>query len=377
MPRDEIPIKLTILWPKAPGAPAPDVGRLVPRASKPPPDARSRRLPVQPDEVPSGHVWVGPNDGFVPYSGVKPRLGDLIVVHGGLARRFVTSPVAHQPLRWPTFVGGCQCRCPDPDGITLTLAQVVGVAQGLVVDALTAELRQIVGANELGFANGSATSGGAAVTFDTVAPWDLYALDDLRGYQQWVNDQQTTRSRRYFSLIRWRVSGGQYAVLDRYALTDPYSPGLTDPTAPAAEPDPPAVEAGGSCLAVHDGVATVTLLNAPARYLRITTMSAQETRTLTRDGDPYDASLRGNLVQVTQTPGRTADRYVLARQGGGATTLFRLLRFNAEDAITGVVDLGTYNLAVPTPIAPVQVVVACNQLLVLIGQVAEEEIGAG
>lgn len=374
---DKIEVKVVIVLPDLPQRRGPDTRVLTPPVPAPEPDVRLTRLPVQPDDTPSGYVWAGANFGLVPYSGVKPQPGDLIAVVGNRAQRYVTSPLATEAQRWPTFNGGCKCVCPDPAGTAAVLSQVAGVAQVLLIDAMTADLRQIVGAAELGFQAITGAAGGPAIAFDTVEPWDLYVLDDLRIYQHWVTDQQTTRGRAYFRLTRWRATAGQYAVLDRYDITDPYAPSLSDPIQPLDEPLPPAVHAGGSCLAVHDGVVTITIANSPARYLRVTGMATQTTVTLMRPNIPYARALRGNLVQVIQKPGRGAERFVLARQGAGETTQFELLRVSAQDVVTGVVALGTFDLSVSTPVAPIQVAAACNQLLVLVGQVSQENIGTG
>lgn len=356
-------VKISIIPPSL--SPERKTRALTPSPEPPPPDSRLTRLPAQPDDVPQGYVFAGSNFGHVPYSGTKPQAGDLIAVVGNTARQYVTSPLAGESQRWPTFLGGCSCKCPSPLGTVAVLEQVAGVAQVLLIDALTTDLHQIVGAAELGFQGVIGVPGGPAIAFDTATPYDLYALDDLRTYQAWVTDQQPVQQQSYFRLNRWRVASGQYVFLDRYNLAAPVAL------------DPLAVQAGGSCLAVHDHVVTITLLQSPARYLHVIDMTSQEMITLTRNGVPYTRALRGNFVQVIQKPGKTADRYVLARQGAGAATQFELLRVNAQHVVTGVVQLGTFNLSGTTPVAPVQVVVACNQLLVLTGQVSQEIIGVG
>lgn len=352
MANEPIDVRVTILLPDAPRARRGSTRALTPEVRRLEPDPRGRRLPAQPPGVPAGQVWAGPDDGLVPYSGVKPRPGDLIFVHGGVAQRYVTSPLAAQPLRWPTFVAGCRCRCLAATGTAFLLSYIrsTPVVLALEVGTNTVTTRALFGTTDSWL--------GRAIAVDTASPFDLYVLDDLRYLHTPANIGDTT-TRAYFDVVRFRLTGGAYALLDRVALVDPSPTTITtsfsEPlmTDPASDTDPPSFRT--NCLSVVEGVPLVSLHKAPARYVAIEA-GVPVTHTLTLNGSPYAKGLRGNIVTVPDRPARRTDRLVLACDAGNVN--FVLLRFNTSDEILEVLDLGAFSA--PRALSP-----TCNQVLAL------------
>lgn len=356
----DVKVQITVIPPATPAGRGGRSRVLLPTAPEQPPLVRQRRLPAQPAEVPPGYVWVGADDGLVPYSGVKPRPGDLIGIVGSGTRRFVMSPLAKEPLRWPTFPQGCRCRCPARAGTAFFLSKAGLVANLLAIDADTGDLLQVFGMADLGFFSQILAGMGPSIACDDANPFDLYVLDDLRTHATWRTDAEPLNARRYFVLVHYTFTGGQYEPSSRYDLIDPYVRGSeSDPLTllPAQEPNSPAVP--GNCLSVMDGVAHITLRDAPPRYLSIED-DAETEHALTGDVDSGMALL-GNIVRVHDKPGRAAERYVLATDVD--TNEFELWRFNASDVVTKRVALGSY-----VGLAPVQLAVSCNQIYVLIGE---------
>lgn len=351
---DPIDVKVTVLLPGLPALSDADakIGVLMPPVAKPPPLVRQKRLPAQPTDVPAGHVWAGTGDGLIPYTGIRPLPGDLIAIVGRPGRRYVTSPLAHEPMRWPTFIQGCRCRCAADVGIVLFSTTCQSTVNLIGLDLATGAVLQFFGMNELGAFGGIFNTAYQVVpvAIDPESPFDLWAVDDRRFWSTRRLDTQPTAVRGYFTLVRYALSGGEYAPIAYLDLVDPGRVGFV-------ENDPPAMET--NFLAVIDGLPLITMQNAPARYLSVSGTTIT-TRTLTQDGVDYSRGLRGPIVTVPDRPASARRRYVIGTDG----TDFELIEFDTDDAVTRVLPL-------PDVLYPFHPIGYCNRILVLNGSVDE------
>lgn len=355
---DEIRVNLDVILPQfgpVSGRRA-DVGALVPDVPAQPPPIRQKQLPAQPTDVPPGMVWAGPEDGLVPYSGTKPRPGDLIAIVGGTARRFVTSGMAGEAMRWPTFSGGCRCQCPGNAGLVVYSSSCRDTANLIALDAVTGDVLQFFGMNELGTIGGLVNINGftsfqsVAVAIDPVSPYDLWAVDDRRFWLTRRLDSAPTAVRGYFTLVRYEITAGQYVATDYVDLDDPGTTGGTPN-------DPPAF--GTNFLSVLNGLPVISLQNSPARYLSASGGVITE-HSLLLDGSPYDRGLRGNIATVTQAPARASRHYVMGTDGSG----FEVIEFNDNDEVTRVLPITGMDF-------PFHLAAFCNRLLVLNASIDE------
>lgn len=349
---DTTDVKVTILVPEVRSRRAPTSG-LQPPQPEAPQDARLRQMPAQPEDVPPGYVWLGPDDGMVPYNGVKPQAGDLVAVIGGTTRRYATSPMAGEALRWPTFNGGCRCKCAAalPTGTAFYSTVVGDVSNLLALDVATGTPLQFFGANELGQDRGTTTGRVTPIAVDRAAPYDLYVLDDRRSWSTRQTDAALTIVRGYFTLVRYAVSAGQYAPVEYTDLSDP---GLTG----IVENDPPVPYI--NALSVLEGVPLISLQKAPARYLSVSG-GVVTTHTLLRLGSPYASGLRSGIVTGLASPARLGARYAVATADD---VNYELLEFGSTDVIRRITRLPA-NFSHPW-----HLVAFCNRLLILNGAIA-------
>lgn len=352
MPDEPLDFKLILIGPELTGHRRGPTSAMQPTTKPPEPDTRLRRLPAQPGDVPAGYVWVGPEEGYMPYVGVRPQPGDLIAIVGNGARGYVTSPMAGEAMRWPTFVQGCRCTCPGTAGIVVYSTTCRSVVNLIALDATTGNVLQFFGMNELGGIGGNFNGRFQviAAALDPTAPYDLYVMDDRRFWNQRQLDSHLSPHRGYFTLVRFALSGGQYVAAEYVDLLDPGSVGFT-------ENDPPALET--NFLSVVAGVPLVTLENAPARYLSISGGVAT-THALAQGGGDVALGLRGPIVTVPQRPGRSSRRYVVGTNG----TDFTLIEFSNEDVVTRTLTLSDLSF-------PYHPIGFCNRLLILNGSVSE------
>ena len=316
---------------------------------------KTRLVPAQPTDTISGAIWLGADLGYVEFSGVTPRAGDLVLILGQPGRRLCMLNSPLEPMRTPTFSSGCVCRCPPEGGVVFYLAYPGRVANALVLDASTGALLQVVGQQELGYGVSLIGTYDAAIAVDPVAPNNLYILDDRRGFATRRSDSNPTSRRGYFGLATYVISAGHYVFSSFTQLTDPYpAPGPHDPLNPAVESDPPAIPT--NCLGVVNGIPLITMKNAPARYLAVSGATVT-THTLTSGGVNSSLQLRGNIVTVKDSPAQKSNYYCIAFDGAN----YMLVQFaSATDTITKTINLPYIAPAIPVALASV-----CNRLIVL------------
>lgn len=322
------------------------------RTTPPAPEfAQLRRVPIQPVGLPLGRVYLGAELGFAQYSGQPPKPGDVVLVVGAPGS-YVALPQERPPQRNPLFAPPtCRCRCPASGGLALYASSVARNTVVQVVDATTATVLQSLGLTNIWFGRGLAVG--------SVAPHDLYVLDDRRALRTIITQAAPTQQRSYFFAARFTLAGGQYSLAATTALTDPL-PTPADPIdfpfldTEVADQDPPNFTTNG--LSVAGGQLHVTLFKPPARYLRLEG-STLVSHALTLGGASYAKGLRGNVVAAPpDKPAPRDRRYALARDA--STGAYELVEFDASDAITQVFTID----ASPTPR---QLATVCNRLLVL------------
>lgn len=298
-------------------------------------------VPPQPPGVPLGRVYLGEGLGSVPYTGTLPRAGDAVTIIGDTARPLALTGQAVQPMRSPLLGGTvCKCKCPQPAGVAFYMTFAKQTAVVHVIDGTSGSLLQMVGMNQIGYASfgllGLETFAGS-ITVDQNAPHDLFVLDDRRNYSTVVDGTHPIAIRGYIGVLKFSVVAGQYTYSDWFPITDPWQPGSGGPVhpTPGNEPDPPALP--GNCLSLLEGEPVVTMLNAPARYLRHTG-GVYVTHALTLNGSPYAAQLWGNVVKISDRPANTNAAYVIARHGN--PFVYEVLEFDpGTDVISRVITL--------------------------------------
>lgn len=317
----------------------------------PRPDDRSemRVLPAQPDGGQLGSVFVGSDFGWLTFSGGRPRAGDIVTILNTATGRHVLIANDPQPFREPIHAGECLCKCPGSDGLAFYAAFVDLTTQVIAID--TAGLfRQVFGQRELGYGVGLIFGQFVSIAVDPSAPHDVWVLDDRRSFGTRQTDDSPHVRRGYFTLCRFSIVAGLYTFQSGKSLTDPYQPVGNALLNPGSEPDPPAIPT--NCVSVVEGVPYVSMLKAPARYLKLAG-GVLTSHTLTQAGNPYPMGLRGNIVTVPDKPAAKTNRYAIASDG----TNYNVIQFTTADVVTRVIPLALDR--------PVQLATVCNRLTVL------------
>lgn len=271
--------------------------------------AQMRKVPLQPEGLPLGLVFMGADLGNLPWSGARPRAGDTVAVIGAPGNRTVIAR-GTKPLRDPAFFGRCSCRCPGSSagGMIYYLSRVSNATNLIVVDGATgaALLFSVLPEVILGQ--------GIAVDPETA---DLYILDNRQSTQNLEVDGALSPdpAKQWYFLLKYARTGDDY-VLSAAELLPGFS--LDQVTTQDVNP-----------LSVLDGACQVTVGVSPARILRWSG-AGFTALALTLEGEPYDAALFGPVVRVGARPAPTASRFVLALVDGSTV---EVVQFAADGAI--------------------------------------------
>lgn len=270
-----------------------------------------RVLPFQPSSIPVGYVYLGPELGILPWTNQRPRAGDTVAIIGVAPNQVVVSqtrPVARDPI----FTGGCTCRCPasSTGGLIFYLTKISGTTALLAVDGSTGVVRLLSRLIEI--------ISGTGIAVDPRPPYDLYILDDRQGTQNLNVDGAITPdpTKQWLFIIKYTLSGSTYSLSASELM-----PGF-----PTENPFSNAINS----LAVLDGVCWLSLSSKPAT-IRKFSGSGFTTLSLTLNGAPYQASLRGPVVRIVSKPAPTTSFFVIAL--AESDTVFEILQFNSSGEI--------------------------------------------
>jgi hypothetical protein len=327
--------------------------------------AALRIVPAQPTGTPPNTVWMGPELGYLYYTGSQPKADDLVAVVGIQGAQVVMLRET-PPLRDPVIVSGCKCRCQAGVGTIFTVISNVSSQRLSHVVAFGVPdfpVQQFFGHEE--------TFRIVGLAVDRLTPFTLYLLDDRRSLFNKVTDAsplQQVPENSYYTVVQLDLVGDTYAATASYTLANPGVPGSIIFTLDPVEDlirnqlDPPSIYPGNP-LSVIDSQLHVTMNRAPARYQRLEA-GVLVTHTLTLDGDPYAKGLRGRIVQVRDRPAKRQLRYAIAWAGSDSFddakpgAAFEVLEFNDADEITARVTDAAL-------ISPFQLANNCNRLVVL------------
>ncbi len=251
-------------------------------------------------------------------------------------------------LQTPTWSPGCRCNCPGAGGVAFYMQSAARNSAILAIDGATGNLLQLFGLGDLWFGRG--------IAVDPQSPYHLYVLDDRRVLKKLQTEVNNTPTRSYFTVVTFALSGGQYGVTNYLDLVDPFPTPATVGDFPgigleSQDQDPPNFTTQG--LAVIEGNLTLTMHNAPARYLEIVN-GVVVTHAITQHGVPLALGLRGQIVAMIQQPAKKSNRYAIATDG----VSYQLIEFNSSNVVSRSFDLE----ASPPP---AQLASVCNRLLLL------------
>lgn len=316
---------------------------------------QSRVVPFQPEGIQVGYVFMGAELGYLQFIGEQPRAGDLVAIIGQPGAQVAVARSAN-PQRDPIFAGACKCKCPGNTGLIFHLAFAEETNVILAINAETGVRHQIFGKGDLWWGRGLAVN--------PQTPFTVYVLDDRRVLSRPAVEGRDLY-RGYFSVVKFEVSGTQYARTAEFALTDGAAGTETSISALFEERDELSANVPNfnrNAMSVINGALHISLYKPPARYLRLEG-STFVTHTLQQEGANYARGLRGQIVTIPDKPAPRNRRYVIADDevdigGGNFSHSFQLLEIDADDNIVRTLDLAS------DP-KPQHLATMCNRLLVL------------
>lgn len=301
--------------------------------------AQLRRVPIQPQGLPLGRIYLGTELGYASFSGPAPQPGDVVLVLGDPGNR-VALPQERPPQRNPIFSpGGCRCTCPaeTTGGLvfylnsinwTPTLLVIKGADGSLVHRSLLPEVLV-----------------GEGIAVDPDPPHNLYVLDARERYTNLVTDAQPEErlaTKNYWTLLTYALSGSAYSLASVNVLpggTGVFGGGDGPPLADVANP-----------LAVVEGLVWITRVGSPARFFTFDG-STFTSLPLLRDGAPYAAQPVGPVVMVPDKPASRTLRFVAIQD-------LAIASFTPEGEVQEVLE-------VPDAFAVSGLAVVCNRLLMM------------
>ena len=267
---------------------------------------------------------MGGDLGFLPYTGQRPRAGQLAFVQGSPGNQVVSTGMQQKPMRAPTFVGGCVCTCPAAgEGLALMATRTLGVGMVLAVNVATKAIWQMFGQGQIW------NPAGLAVDATTR---DVWVLDNRTDSD--LNDG--------YWIHHYEAGASGYERTEHYKVTVPaFSPARANP------------------LSFLAGKVVVTQGTSPASYVVMTTGGAGTVHTIKRSGTNFLPTLTGGIVTIEKpvVKGRKYAIYLDTVRGMG------LIEFNSADTITRIFEDTTFLiLGSPKGLATV-----CQRLIVLKG----------
>lgn len=307
------------------------------RGTPPAPEfAQLRRVPIQPEGLPLGRVYLGVELGFAQFSGQPPTPGDVVLVLG-TPGNYVALPQEEPPQRNPIFApSACRCRCPasTTGGQLAYQNNLIFTPLLLFIDGGTGEYNYRSLLPEALNAEG--------IAIDPEEPHNLYVMDNRSTYDNLVTDatpNQKDPDKNYYTLLTYQLTGGSYVLSDVNVL-----PGADFINGHDGEP----ITDICNCLSVVDGIVWITRTGAPARFFTWDG-NAFTSLTLTQDGVDLDTELAGPVVRIPDKPANGNAMFVASRFGD-------VIQFTEEGIVEALVTIENFpNLG--------GLVVVCNRLI--------------